>query len=769
MKEQNKIALCAIGRRENLYAREFVSYYLALGFDHIFLYDNNREWEERLAYVLSDFIDSGLVSVIPWPMDSPDNQKAAYNNCYHTYGKHYTWMAFFDFDEFLTIVNGDDIHAFMSHYDAFHCVLVNWMDYTDGNLLEYDGRPMVERFTVPMPFDKRVGGDFPENNHVKSIVRCGFGNLQFVKNPHIPSVPRLYCCDSLGRVCKQKPRIPYDHSVAYIRHFTTKTIGEWLENKWSKGTAGLTHEQFQHDYADFFFRVNERTPEKEAFIERWNNRKGHVAAIALGRMGNQMFIAAAAMTFARRTGREFVGLVYNITEKFDFDYPLGQFSTVMRNVNYISPEKVAGFYHMRQGEYVSNGFPSVSERDVVLCDYFQDNSCIDRDIALSLFKPYPEILKEIADVYGDLSDVVCVNVRRGDYLQVRKRGFRVLTREQIVDMLDEHFPATCRVMFVSDDIPWCRENFTGERFIFADRPCRYKPEMDLYLQTQCGAGNIIANSSFSWWGAYLGEQGTKVVTPWPWFDSPKKPKMTNLLPEGWIKQGREWMLWVTYHKDELLQQYNLHEDEHHHLFAVHHNPTHVPSVAILSQLDLLSMNELNPCYSEFVTLWFVWKNRIRTDYVGFCHYRRMLNVSRLPERGECQVLKMNRFRGGETIRSQYARCHNVDDIDLMIQIIDMRYGVGNPYSSYLLTSRTLLTNVCFLMTWKDFILMGDFIFRLLDDFADATGCGYDVQKWHDKAVRDFDEESASYQQRLPGFLGERLVSAWISINMKWYI
>ena len=773
MKQNNTVALCAIGRMENQYAQEFAEHYLQLGFSHLYLYDNARPGEERLDSALSGLVANGSVTIIPWPDTTEDAQRTAYNDCYHRYGPKHAWIAFFDFDEFLTITSGERIDTFMQRYQDFDCLLVNWMDMTDNNLLESDGRPLMERFTQPMPLDRHVGGNYPENNHVKSIVRTGISGLAF-RNPHVPKEPRLLCCNTRGQKCKQAPRQPYDHSTAYLKHFTTKTIGEWLHTKLMRGVPDRTDERFRRDYADFFFRINERTPEKEAYIARWQNRRGRVAAGALGRMGNQMFIAAAAMTFARRTGREFIGLVYNHGPKYDYDYPEQQFQTVMRHVPYIEPSEVSGFYHMTQGPYISNGFPDVSEPDVVLCDYYQDATCIDRDIALQLFAPYDSILQEIADEYGDLSDVVCVNVRRGDYLNVQRHGFRVLTKEEILDMLREHFPsvfrplqgdsiaAPRRVLFVSDDIPWCRQQFAptaalrslqGDSIavIFADRPCRYKPETDLYLMTQCGAGCIIANSTFSWWGAYLNPRAEKVVCPWPWFTDQKHPKMTNLLPPSWIKHGNDWLLYVTYHKPELIQEYHLDRlDSHYQLFDARQDP-------------------MNTCMSEFVTLRHVWANRVRSAYVGFCHYRRLLTVTSLPNSGECQVRKRIRFPNGETMYQQYARCHNIKDLDLLLSITDRRYGPDNPYSRYLRTSTTMLPNVCFLMAWRDYMKMGDFLFPLLDDFAAATGCGTDLDKWHQKAVADFGEADAPYQQRLPGFLAERLVSAWISINLKWYI
>ena len=58
--------------------------------------------------------------------------------------------------------------------------------------------------------------------------------------------------------------------------------------------------------------------------------------------------------------------------------------------------------------------------------------------------------------------------------------------------------------------------------------------MDLYLPTQCKA-NIISNSTFSWWGAFLNERAEKVVCPWPWFSDGKIDPMSYILPDSWLK------------------------------------------------------------------------------------------------------------------------------------------------------------------------------------------------------------------------------------------
>jgi hypothetical protein len=67
---------------------------------------------------------------------------------------------------------------------------------------------------------------------------------------------------------------------------------------------------------------------------------------------------------------------------------------------------------------------------------------------------------------------------------------------------------------LSDDIPWCRTYFSGRRFTFIDGQ---SPAEDFFLMSAC-ANHIISNSSFSWWGAWLGINPAKrVIAPRDWF------------------------------------------------------------------------------------------------------------------------------------------------------------------------------------------------------------------------------------------------------------
>ena len=259
-----KTALVAIGRRENQYAREWVSHHLNLGFDHIYIYDNNHDGEERFETVLGDFVADNTVSIIDY-RNIEKAQRMAYNSAYQHLSAYYDWIAFFDFDEFLCFPDADasgTVADFLcSIPQDYHAVMIPWLMMTDGGLVHNDHRPLMERFAESTSNGSGQG---------KCIVRTRIPGLRFTKSVHVPYEPTLRCCTPKGEPTVQKRHQPQDTSVAYLKHFSTKTIEEWLTNKWQKGAAGITYDTFREKYQDYFFTINERTPEKEAFIRNYH-------------------------------------------------------------------------------------------------------------------------------------------------------------------------------------------------------------------------------------------------------------------------------------------------------------------------------------------------------------------------------------------------------------------------------------------------------------------------------------------------------------------
>ncbi len=137
------------------------------------------------------------------------------------------------------------------------------------------------------------------------------------------------------------------------------------------------------------------------------------------------------------------------------------------------------------------------------------------DIYLQDPKYFEKYANEIKALFGDatwqgldLIDYVSIHVRRGYY--VGNSFYIDLTQTDYYQKAMGEFPNRSFLVF-SDDIEWCKK-----QEIFKD--CNFSEDLseldDLNLMIRCN-GHIIANSSFSWWGAWLGKG--KVVAPKQWY------------------------------------------------------------------------------------------------------------------------------------------------------------------------------------------------------------------------------------------------------------
>ena len=123
-----------------------------------------------------------------------------------------------------------------------------------------------------------------------------------------------------------------------------------------------------------------------------------------------------------------------------------------------------------------------------------------------------------------------LHVRRTDYL-THKGCYQILDRTNYYDKALEHISPK-EVLIFSDDIAWCKSQFTENMFEFSE------VENEVYdLANMISCENvIIANSSFSWWGAYLNAHNNKVVVaPKRWFGPQLSMHNTkDLIPPEWI-------------------------------------------------------------------------------------------------------------------------------------------------------------------------------------------------------------------------------------------
>jgi hypothetical protein len=155
-------------------------------------------------------------------------------------------------------------------------------------------------------------------------------------------------------------------------------------------------------------------------------------------------------------------------------------------------------------------------------------------IEFDLFDSLSSLRTELGIQYGSHDCVGFVHIRRGDY--VDKSHIHHLQQEDYYQVGMKSVEAhryVKRWRVFSDDLEWCKQQpwLQGPRFEFIDEPDELR---SLMLMSMCPAGAVIANSTFSWWGAMLGPSKTGIVVyPSKWLLEAKP----ILFPSHWIKYG----------------------------------------------------------------------------------------------------------------------------------------------------------------------------------------------------------------------------------------
>ncbi len=216
-------------------------------------------------------------------------------------------------------------------------------------------------------------------------------------------------------------------------------------------------------------------------------------------------------------------------------YPLGLISRVYR---YLDKKLFRNFYvdaHMKMLKQ--------KEENVYLEGYFQSekNFLGIREQLLKEFTLKNELLSsEVVSLYQEIehSNSISIHIRRGDYAEDSSTNkYHGLCSpayyQRAIDYISKEVSSPIFYIF-SDSETWAKENlnFPAGSVFVSDHG--FSAEQDLCLMSKC-KHNIIANSSFSWWGAWLNSNENKIViAPKNWLrkgDGPHK----NIIPESWIR------------------------------------------------------------------------------------------------------------------------------------------------------------------------------------------------------------------------------------------
>ena len=275
MKEAKKdkyiydICIVTTAKYENLYARQYVEYYLKLGVDKFYIGDDNPENTENLFDILDDYIKKGIVDVETMRARNL-TQMYFYEYSFRAVKLRCNWLMYIDMDEYLEFNDKNmtiKSYLHMPVFDKCDTVKIHWLPYDDNNLVFYDNRPLMERLNHSVNLY-----DFTRFH--KSIVRGkDYKGNMFYDSIHQPNTSTVTeQCDALGNFERLKlgylgePKFKY----GYFRHFTYKTAEEF-SLKMIRGNNGREKYNYDKKLEDFF-HLNKFAKEKLGVIEEILNR-----------------------------------------------------------------------------------------------------------------------------------------------------------------------------------------------------------------------------------------------------------------------------------------------------------------------------------------------------------------------------------------------------------------------------------------------------------------------------------------------------------------
>jgi hypothetical protein len=251
-----------------------------------------------------------------------------------------------------------------------------------------------------------------------------------------------------------------------------------------------------------------------------------------GGLGNQMFQYAYGKHLSTK---------YNTDLKLDirfYDYPatpkrefiLNKFSNTFTNTD--MNFSLTGQVYKIDDDFNYKELTNPLNDNYYLDGYWQSEKYFKESefIISEDFKPNEETLSKLLRTPFIDSNTISLHVRRGDYLN--SNGYHPVQSIEYYKNAVGQIGEYDYIFIFSDDIKWCKENLNFKNIIFIEG---FTDIEDLYLMSLC-KHNIIANSTFSWWGAWLNSNPNKIViAPKKWFGDRANLNESDIIPSNWIR------------------------------------------------------------------------------------------------------------------------------------------------------------------------------------------------------------------------------------------
>jgi hypothetical protein len=270
-----------------------------------------------------------------------------------------------------------------------------------------------------------------------------------------------------------------------------------------------------------------------------------IIPLVLGGLGNQMFVVAAAFVSSKRTGHPLY-IIKNTRENnkhnnnnLDYNQSIfkyfGTHLPLVQNSNeFITWAHRNGYFH--NSSFSPPGFhpyyPEQVPAGALMNSYYQYYPPLEpfENELRELFIRGIQTYRESSTI--DTEHTAFLHIRRGDYLNHPDIHYSqpIEYYEKCLEMLKERNPNVKTILVFSDDTPWVKSQpfFNQDDFIIFEST----NELHTFASmTLCTAGAICANSTFSWWAAYLGsyEKRSPIFVPKRWISD----TIVSLFPREW--------------------------------------------------------------------------------------------------------------------------------------------------------------------------------------------------------------------------------------------
>ena len=254
-----------------------------------------------------------------------------------------------------------------------------------------------------------------------------------------------------------------------------------------------------------------------------------------GNLGNTLFQYSTLLGVSYKTGYDvlipkhdtyyepsYENYNYSIFDGFDITTPIFKTDTTKYNFEYNGMDYRSDIFQISDNTNLHGYFQS--ERYFSFC----------RSLILDNLKFKEDIINK-SDIFFknlniDPGETTSIHVRRGDYL--KKIQHHPIQPSDYYKEAIKH-TKNKNYLFFSDDIVWCKSTYKDNKNVYFSE--NNNPFIDLYSMSKC-KDNIIVNSSFSWWGAWLNSHPDKrVVAPNKWFgEAYKCYTVKDIIPQSWM-------------------------------------------------------------------------------------------------------------------------------------------------------------------------------------------------------------------------------------------